>query len=314
MGERNKLFEVEGVTYKKCNGCGEVLSINNYSKAKYKKSGIRGECKFCQKKARLKSFKEESDPNAPPTIIVNFSGGKDSTAMLLHMIELGEHIDYIVFADAGYEFPMLYDYIKTIEKLIKRPITILKANKSLDDWRFGKFTRGNKVGKIRGMPSVVAPCYWMRESKYLPLKKFSNSFPNSINCIGIASDEQERVQINPNIRYPLIEWGWSEEKCIDYLQDKGILNDMYKHFSRTGCWMCPKQSNYSKYMLYKHYPKLWSMLKIIDRENYRDTGKYLFIKSTNYYEELFNSGKVPKDNGSICYECKGIRNVYTEGK
>ena len=42
-----------------------------------------------------------------PKVVVNFSGGKDSTAMLLRMIELGEHIDVIQFADTGYEFPLL---------------------------------------------------------------------------------------------------------------------------------------------------------------------------------------------------------------
>ena len=32
---------------------------------------------------------------------VSFSGGKDSTAMLLRLIELDEKIDAIVFADNG---------------------------------------------------------------------------------------------------------------------------------------------------------------------------------------------------------------------
>lgn len=37
----------------------------------------------------------------PQYIVVSFSGGKDSTAMLLHMIELGEHIDEVISADTG---------------------------------------------------------------------------------------------------------------------------------------------------------------------------------------------------------------------
>jgi len=37
--------------------------------------------------------------------IVAFSGGKDSTAMLLRMIELKKPIDVILFADTGLEYP-----------------------------------------------------------------------------------------------------------------------------------------------------------------------------------------------------------------
>jgi len=42
--------------------------------------------------------------------IVSFSGGKDSTAMLLRMIELDMSIDKIIFVDTGLEFPELYIY------------------------------------------------------------------------------------------------------------------------------------------------------------------------------------------------------------
>jgi len=40
---------------------------------------------------------------------LNFSGGKDSTAMLLRMIDKGRRPDKIVFADTGMEFPEMYD-------------------------------------------------------------------------------------------------------------------------------------------------------------------------------------------------------------
>lgn len=37
--------------------------------------------------------------------VVSFSGGKDSTAMLLWMLELGMTVDEIIFCDTGVEFP-----------------------------------------------------------------------------------------------------------------------------------------------------------------------------------------------------------------
>lgn len=40
--------------------------------------------------------------------IVSFSGGKDSTAMLLRLIEEKKPIDEIIFCDTGKEFPDLF--------------------------------------------------------------------------------------------------------------------------------------------------------------------------------------------------------------
>lgn len=246
------------------------------------------------------------------TVIVNFSGGKDSTAMLLRMIELGEQIDYIVFADTNYEFPALYEYIKMIEKHIGREILMLQPKKSFDEWRKGPLTRGKNKGAIRGFPQVISPCYWMREAKYNSIQRFSKEHPGAINCLGIAADEMNRVQKEEGLRYPLIEWGWTEDDCIEYLQQKGLINDLYKHFSRLGCWMCPKQSNYSRYMLWKHYPELWENLRVLEEENVKDTGRHIFIKPLSYYEKRFEAGEKPKDNSKICFECKGIRKAYTK--
>ena len=44
-------------------------------------------------------------------VVVSLSGGKDSTAMLLGMLERGEHIDEIVYADSSVEFPGMYKHI-----------------------------------------------------------------------------------------------------------------------------------------------------------------------------------------------------------
>lgn len=44
----------------------------------------------------------------PDLHIVSFSGGKDSTAMLLHMMELGMQIDIVLYCDTWMEFPAMY--------------------------------------------------------------------------------------------------------------------------------------------------------------------------------------------------------------
>lgn len=59
--------------------------------------------------------------------IVSFSGGKDSTLMLLMMLEKGMSVDDIIFADTGMEFQELYDYIDRIERYIRRKITRIRG-------------------------------------------------------------------------------------------------------------------------------------------------------------------------------------------
>ena len=60
--------------------------------------------------------------------LVSFSGGKDSTAMLLGMLERDMKIDCILFCDTGLEFPAMYDHIAKVEKDIGRKITSVRAS------------------------------------------------------------------------------------------------------------------------------------------------------------------------------------------
>ena len=68
--------------------------------------------------------------------IVSLSGGKDSTAMLLRLIEEGRQVDDILFCDTGLEFPEMYEHLKKLEQYICRPITILKADHSFEYYFF----------------------------------------------------------------------------------------------------------------------------------------------------------------------------------
>ena len=61
----------------------------------------------------------------PDYHVVSFSGGKDSTAMLLKMLEEGMQVDEIIFCDTGVEFPAMYDHIDKVEKYINRNVTRL---------------------------------------------------------------------------------------------------------------------------------------------------------------------------------------------
>ena len=82
--------------------------------------------------------------------IVQFSGGKDSTCMLLMMLEKGMPVDDVIFCDTGMEFPQMYEHIDKVEKYIGRKITRLKAEHSFEWYMFEKPRTKGKWQDIRG--------------------------------------------------------------------------------------------------------------------------------------------------------------------
>jgi 3'-phosphoadenosine 5'-phosphosulfate sulfotransferase (PAPS reductase)/FAD synthetase len=71
---------------------------------------------------------------------VSLSGGKDSTAMLLLMIERGMPIDVVLSADTGMEFPEMYRHLEKVDVLLYRErglhITTLRNPHSFEWFMF----------------------------------------------------------------------------------------------------------------------------------------------------------------------------------
>ena len=123
--------------------------------------------------------------------IVSFSGGKDSSAMLLRMIEMGMPVDLVLFADTGKEFPQLYEYVERMRKYVTGygiEFKTVKPKKTWDDWFFGKVTRGKMEGKQRGWPLMFFHCYWSREAKF---KTMDPICLGNYRYIGFGSDEKK---------------------------------------------------------------------------------------------------------------------------
>ena len=152
--------------------------------------------------------------------IVSFSGGKDSTAMLLRMLEEGMQVDEIICCDTGKEFPQMYEHIERVRALIKekygKDITVLKADKSFDYYMFEHVkTRGkNKGEKGYGWATMRARwCTTLLKNEVVKayLKRYEDE--GYIEYIGIAFDEQERAR---DKNYPLIKWEMTEKDCLNY--------------------------------------------------------------------------------------------------
>ena len=177
--------------------------------------------------------------------VVSFSGGKDSTAMLLRMAELNMPIDDIIYIDTGCDFPQMYEHIDKVEDYIKMPITRLKAEHDWDYYfeRYSFPSHGVRWCQTKLKRDV--------KNKYLKGKKVNE-------YIGIAYDEPKRIK---DKKYPLVEWQWTEDMCLKYCYDKGFTwGGLYKHFDRLSCFCCPLKKVEEYRTLYKYYPDLWAKI------------------------------------------------------
>ena len=189
----------------------------------------------------------------PEYCVVALSGGKDSTAMLLGMLERGMQIDCILFCDTGLEFPAMYANLEKLEKDTGRQITRIRAEHSYEYLMFDAPVR-------RGKDSPIVRRYGAGSLGY--------GWP------GIAADEQYRLERernkNPDHVHPLVEWGMTEADCLQYCYGHGYdWNGLYRDFRRVSCWCCPLQSLEELRKLYRHYPALWEQLKEWDKGTWR---------------------------------------------
>jgi len=277
------------------------------------------------------------------TGVVCFSGGKDSTAMMIELLkryyEEGDTelpVTRIIFADTDFEFPELIAYLKKIEVYIQErfdpelKVEFVKSPRTWEDWFYGEITRGHNKGKQRGAPLRAYPCWWARESKVQPLQRATKDA--DIVYVGIAKDEEHRTRNsgkhgksgkshtedprNARNRYPLVEWGWTEQDCFDYLDDLGIMNELYVNFTRLGCFHCIKQPAESWWGVYRGYPDLWEIAKHWDKESIKITGHGLRSMkvgdgwSLEEMEARFKDGWVPKSRTKFdCNSCDAVRFV-----
>jgi len=193
--------------------------------------------------------------------IVSYSGGKDSTYMLIKMLEKNMPVDEIIFIDTGMEFQQLYDYIDRIENYIGRRITRLKPKKTWDDLFFHKKTRGKHVGQINAFP-MVRTCDMSRQLKIETAKRYYRSIADKfIVYLGIAYNEPKRfARLKDNERAPLYEWKITEDFVLKELKRMGLHNPLYDTFDRLGCYTYPNMTLKELRLMRKRYPKEYSKL------------------------------------------------------
>ncbi|MHA1827799.1 MAG: phosphoadenosine phosphosulfate reductase domain-containing protein [Candidatus Heimdallarchaeaceae archaeon] len=224
--------------------------------------------------------------------IVNFSGGKDSTAMLLFMLENNYPIDYVVFCDTGVEYPEIYENINKMEKLLKNErgisITVLKDK---HDMLYYMTDYKRVRGKYKGIPySFPTPRnrWCTSKLKLQPINKFRDSVRKDggvFDYVGYNISEHKRFSRTAFIRTqkhnstcisPLLENGINGKTALELCYRNGFtFNGLYEYIDRASCWCCPfKKLGEFKHLI-MYYPEFWDRIKEIER-SLKDKGVWLW--------------------------------------
>ena len=200
--------------------------------------------------------------------IASCSFGKDSLATLLLAMEHGEPLDEAVYCEVMFdktisgEVPEHRDFIYNtaiprLEKMGVR-VKVLRSEKTYVDLFTGKVTRGPKKGMLRSFP-ICGKCAVQRDCKIHPIRQYQKSLPaDTVQYIGIAQDEQERLLRLTGQQVSLLEkYHFTEEDAKQLCRKAGLRSPVYAFTDRGGCWFCPNAKARELRHLYDHHPDLW---------------------------------------------------------
>jgi hypothetical protein len=163
--------------------------------------------------------------------------------------EVPEHRDFI--------------YNRAIPALERMGVTvrILRSQKTYVDLFTGRITRGPKKGMLRSFP-ICGRCAVQRDCKVRPIEQYKKALPpDTVQYIGIAQDEQERLLRLNGAKVSLLEkYNFTEQDAKQLCQQAGLLSPVYAFTDRGGCWFCPNAKRVELRHLYDHHPDLWNRM------------------------------------------------------
>lgn len=195
-----------------------------------------------------------------------YGGGVNSTAMLIGLAQRSEAVTAILFADTGGETSETMAYVERFSHWLTDHgmspiITVRKTTK--------------RAGRFRGANEDLTLERYCLEQKVLPsiaygMKSCSLKFKREpqdeylrahfegeeiTKLIGFDAGEPHRAKPSPDARYanryPLIEWEWDREKCVEVIAESGLCVP-----PKSSCFFCPNMTELEVLRLRDRHPDL----------------------------------------------------------
>jgi hypothetical protein len=196
-------------------------------------------------------------------LLVSWGAGVNSTALLVGLHERGIRPDLIQIADTRGEKPETYRYFYTFQAWLEAVgfpsltvVTKRSMYESLED---------NCVRKAM-LPSLAYGFSSCSEKwKHQPQERYVNNWQPAKDawaagrkvhkCLGIDAGEARRAKIDEDEKYrywyPLIEWDWAREECLDAIERAGLPAPI-----KSACFFCPASTKNEIRWLAQTHPDL----------------------------------------------------------
>jgi hypothetical protein len=206
-------------------------------------------------------------------VLVAWGAGVDSTAVILRMLELEEPIDCVLFSDTGGETPLtmtMLAYYSAVFEAHGIPVHVVRYQpKNFKNYPPYSTLEQNCLSNAC-LPSIA---YGRNHScslkwKAAPQDKWTSQWQPAIDAwaaggkvtkiIGYDASPRDRRRFmhaqsrtdgDPkfSFRYPLIEWNWSRDDCIAYIERTG-----HPVPPKSSCFFCPSSKPHEIDVLPKH--------------------------------------------------------------
>lgn len=219
------------------------------------------------------------------TLVVAFSGGKDSTAMALRLAAEGES-GVLLFNVVGGEFADLAPHVRHVAELCgpRWTLTPTMPVAGLHE----------EIRRQRHIPNGFQR-WCTRRLKIEPTVAYLKAHPGSVLCVGLRADEEERQGLYGDVceyRYPLREWGWKLGDVRAYLEDRGVCVPR-----RTNCPLCYGQRLAEWHRLWREHPDLFAegeALEAVAGHTFRKPGHDSFPAALKELRASFEAGRTPR--------------------
>lgn len=223
-----------------------------------------------------------------PSEYVAFSGGKDSTALVYRLAELGEHFG-LIFTPTGNELPEVRAHIDRVTRDLGARL-YTPTNRGLEFW----------IREHEALPNNRQR-WCTRQIKVEPCAAFLAVRPGSTLLVGLRADEEDRKGAAYSgivRRFPMQEWGWRLPDVLGYLEQHRIHVP-----ARTDCAWCYDQRLSDWWRLWKTEPELWKRGERIEARVSLARGKSCSFRSPSrdtwpaplrLLRKRFEAGDVPR--------------------
>ena len=226
--------------------------------------------------------------------IVGLSGGKDSTAMSLCLLEQEPRPYNYIFTPTGDELPDMVEHWQNLQQRLDMRFIPLTSGKSLN----------GLISHYNALPNPFMR-WCTRQLKIEPTKVFLLSATPAVSYVGLRADELERGGIYGEIEgvtqdYPFQRWGWEKKDVLEYLKAKKVSIPR-----RTDCARCYHQQLGEWWNLWREHPSLFEDAAMQEKtigHTFRSDKRDSWPAELTQLKARFDKGDVPTRSKSADFQ------------